>query len=385
MNRTAEIIIKSIRNQVCGMRENIGEVTEEDLKPLYAAAKSQEVVHIVASELKRQGVLEQKNDICGIFYQQMFAAAMRYEMMKNELGKICDVLENAQIPHIPLKGAVIRKFYPQPWMRTSGDIDILIHKCDTERAVAVLVEKLKYENKGLAEHDVQLYSPDNIRTELHFDTIEERYFEKANGVLDEIWEYSTVADGKEYLYELKEEMFYFYHIAHMAKHFADGGCGIRFFLDLWLLNHSNDYIHEKRAKLLERGGFLVFEEKVRELSEIWFSGYDHTETSRKTERYVLQGGVFGNKESKTAAQQTGKNGNFKYIFSLFFPPYRTMVKSYPILRKYPYLMPCYYVYKWFCTIRDGKIKSSVKIVKKSTEIFKNQTDNVRELFEELGL
>lgn len=26
---------------------------------------------------------------------------------------------------------------------------------------------------------------------------------------------------------MKEEMFYFYHIAHLAKHFEVGGCGIR--------------------------------------------------------------------------------------------------------------------------------------------------------------
>ncbi|MBO4954226.1 MAG: nucleotidyltransferase family protein, partial [Clostridia bacterium] len=32
------------------------------------------------------------------------------------------------IDFMPLKGAVIRQYYPEPWMRTSCDIDIHVKK-----------------------------------------------------------------------------------------------------------------------------------------------------------------------------------------------------------------------------------------------------------------
>ena len=35
-------------------------------------------------------------------------------------------IKKVQIPFLPLKGSVIRQYYPEPWMRTSCDIDILV-------------------------------------------------------------------------------------------------------------------------------------------------------------------------------------------------------------------------------------------------------------------
>ena len=52
---------------------------------------------------------------------------------------------------------------------------------------------------------------------------------------------------------MTDEMFYFYHIAHMAKHFEEGGCGIRPFIDLWTLDNIKDVDHDKRDELLSRG------------------------------------------------------------------------------------------------------------------------------------
>jgi hypothetical protein len=48
--------------------------------------------------------------------------------MKHEFERICLVLEKAKIPHIPLKGSVLRKLYKEPWLRTSCDIDILVQE-----------------------------------------------------------------------------------------------------------------------------------------------------------------------------------------------------------------------------------------------------------------
>ena len=53
---------------------------------------------------------------------------------KAEYENLCSAFEKAQIPFLPLKGSVIRKYYPEAWMRTSCDIDILVHDEDVGRA-----------------------------------------------------------------------------------------------------------------------------------------------------------------------------------------------------------------------------------------------------------
>lgn len=42
--------------------------------------------------------------------------------------------------------------------------------------------------------------------------------------------------------------FYAFHLEHMKQHFTTGGCGIRFFLDLWILNHSVKDKKEKKER-----------------------------------------------------------------------------------------------------------------------------------------
>ena len=96
-------------------------------------------------------------------------------------------------------------------------------------------------------------------------------------------------------------MFYFYYIAHMAKHFVEtGGCGIRPFLDIWVLNHRIDFDREKRDKLLSDGGLDVFAKQAELLSEVWFGNAEHTEITRQMETYILRGGVYGANTNRIA-------------------------------------------------------------------------------------
>ena len=55
---------------------------------------------------------------------------------------------------------------------------------------------------------------------------------------------------------------YFYHIAHMAKHLQQGGCGIRTFIDLWILDNLPTIDTLKRNDLLKSGGLLQFSQSA---------------------------------------------------------------------------------------------------------------------------
>ena len=65
----------------------------------------------------------------------------RNEQIKYAFAQICDTFELSSIPYIPLKGSVIRPYYPKESMRTSCDIDILVKEENHEAAIDVLVQR----------------------------------------------------------------------------------------------------------------------------------------------------------------------------------------------------------------------------------------------------
>ena len=96
------------------------------------------MTHIVAVALKKHKLLGH-DVISKKFAKSMYSALMRYEAMEHEQNRIYALFEKEKIVFVPLKGSVIRKCYDDPWMRTSCDIDVLVHPEDIERAQKCLV------------------------------------------------------------------------------------------------------------------------------------------------------------------------------------------------------------------------------------------------------
>jgi hypothetical protein len=280
---------------------------------------------------------------------------------------------------------VIRALYPEPWMRTSCDIDIFISTADLDRAVNALVEKLHFTNEGAISHDVGLMSESEVHLELHYDLIEPMYFEEASKVLERVWEDVVTCDGFAYQKRMSDELFYFYHIAHMAKHFLHGGCGIRPFIDLWILDNRTEYDKEKRDALLEAGGLLVFANSARALTEVWFGNGEENEVTQAMEEYIFGGGVYGNIENKVAAERNRGVSKFRYVWNCIFQPYDAMVKTYPILEKKKWLYPFYHFKRWFRILSRGVSKSTKARLKVNASIEKEKEQKVAWLLGELQI
>ena len=167
---------------------------------------------------------------------------------------LCEQFEKSRITYVPLKGMELRRLWPEDWMRSCSDIDILIKKEELDKAKSCL-EQIGYTYTGRTAHDISLFSekPIKVHVELHYDTVEEEYLPQAQIVLADIWSYAEPVKGG-IRYCLQPEMLYFYHVAHMVKHFQHGGCGIRFFIDLWLMETKLQLNVEKKNELLKKGG-----------------------------------------------------------------------------------------------------------------------------------
>ena len=372
MNGVAQTMFNCIKYEICGQNDKIvlPEVCARCLIEVYKLSKAHDVAHLVGDALNKSGVFENlpadldENERAAIskvkekFDEQIFTAVYRYENINYELEQICKTLEEAKIPFIPLKGSVIRKYYPEPWMRTSCDIDILVREADLARAVEKLSEALKYEIGEKTSHDIKMYSVNGVHLELHFSLIESDVVSKADIPLQLVWNYVQPINGTS-RHAMNDEMFYYYHIAHMAKHFVHGGCGVRPFADLWLYNRVNTGNTDKRNKLLSDGGLLKFSEEAENLAATWFGNKEYNEITQEMENFILQGGVYGTLKQNLAMSQNKKGGKFKHLLSKVFLSYKDMEVYYPSLKKCPILFPFYQVRRWCRILFCGGRKAAM--------------------------
>lgn len=355
---------------------------DEKLLEVLEISKKHDLAHLVILGLTKNNILfkdkEELNKIPMI-------VIYRYQNINFELTRVCNGLEKAKIDFLPLKGSVIRQFYPQPWMRTSCDIDILVKEEELESAIEYLINDLGYIKKQKGDHDVTLTSQSGVNIELHYKLPEESLTKASYKILDNVWNDVVKRDGYSHWFEMSDEMFYFHHIAHMAKHFEKGGCGIRPFIDLWLLDNIKDVNSYKREELLKKGKLYTFYTKSKELYKVWFEGKKHTDLTLKMQEYIISGGAYGNFENKIIAQQQKKGGKLNYILSKVFISYDTITRHYPILKKHPILTPIMHIRRWFKLIVKGIPDETKTEIKYSQDISNEEANDMATLLKELGI
>jgi len=184
---------------------------------------------------------------------------------------------------------------------------------------------------------------------------------------------------------MSDEMLYFYHVAHMAKHFENGGCGIRPFLDLWILDNIDGVDHLKRNEMLSKGDLLQFANAARKLSKAWFENAEMDPVSQQMEDYILRGGVYGNDENRILVQQQKKGGRIRYALSKIFIPYDELKFHYPILQKYRWLTPIMEVRRWCKLFFCGHLKRTARELTYNSNVSDVAAANTRKLLYDIGL
>lgn len=357
----------AVENAKCGPCD----MDEERLRELYSFARLHQLEHFVAYSRMNSGDGR---------FERLFYNSAGFTM--RQLAAVEDLkaaLSRNDIPFIVLKGYVVRKLYREEWMRNSCDVDVLVREDDLARA-GVALETLGYQRgAGLSAHDVT-YTLGKIHLELHYLLMAEHLKREVTSVLGEVWECSRPAEGSELV--MPDELYYFYHIAHIWKHLENGGCGIRPLLDLWMLNHRCEFDRSAREELLARGGMLKLEREMLRLAEYWFSDGDG-EGLETLERYVLSGGAYGKTTNSVALVKTRKGGRLKYFLGRVFAPYSLLVRYYPVLKKHPYLLPFFEVKRWFDAMRRDKKKYMAEF--RENVKTDEQTEKIKEMLEQLGI
>lgn len=399
MENVTKTVINCIKYEIGGQNEKIvlPKVSARFLIEVYKLSKAHDVAHLVGDALNKSGVFEslpadiQESERAAIakvkekFDEQIFTAVYRYENINYESERLKETLEEAEIPYIPLKGAVIRKYYPEPWMRTSCDIDILVREEDLKRAKKAISEKLGYAFEGRHYHDISMFSQSGVHLELHFHLKET--IAGIDTVLMRAWEFSVPKGGKKYEHEFSNEFLAFQLTAHNSYHFQRGGCGIRPFIDFQVMENSGEFAYdeEKLNELLCAGGIYKFYFETKALAAVWFGGAAHTELTKKIETYVLDGGVYGSTKNSLAMQQTKKKGKFGYAMSRIFLPYDTLKNYYPALQKHKWLLPFYEVKRWFEIAFSPRLKKGINELSENNKVTQEEREKMKNLLDDLEL
>ena len=340
------------------------------LGALYHYANRQEVAHLVGDALERLGVLENAADETAELYRRRMAvAAYHAEQQRQVFEEVKNAFENAEIPYLPLKGLVIRPLYPEPWMRTAGDLDILVKDEDLARAEKCLLELGARRTKE-GKHDISYFFPTGVMIELHYQLLEDKRANGAKEALEEIWQHTERVSKERVEYRMEGAWLYYYHLVHAAKHLQEGTCGIRPFLDLWVIEHNMELDAAKCKKLLAEQGLSAFANEAEKLSKVWLGGGAGDEWTTSLEAFLLAGGTFGSEATKRSIKTAGKGRKLRYYFFKVFLPYAELKVSYPMLERYPILFPFLQIKRWFRILFCGGLRKNCELSKEADRIDK---------------
>jgi hypothetical protein len=360
----------------------IGSTIKNEMLPaLFCLAKKHDLAHMIAPALRKRGLLSDPSAKAHFERAEMMAT-YRHTQMQYAFAQICDLFDRYEIPYIPLKGAVLRPFYRKETMRTSCDIDILIHETNLQKAVCRL-EEAGFTAKEKSLHDISLYSQEGIHLELHFNLLEN--VPHLDAVLEEAWSHATHKAG--FCYEFTPAFFLFHLFAHMSYHFMAGGCGVRSLTDLFVAEHEMHICCDDAKELLARAKIDTFACEMTRLCDAVFSQSAVALDAffENVLSYICYGGVYGNEENKAAVKKARTNSTVKYALGRIFLPYRTMKVRYPILKKLPILLPFCWIGRFFSILFTKKGRRVARELETRGNVTAQKVLEMKEMQKRLGL
>lgn len=272
--------------------------------------------------------------------------------MKYEIENLLKCFDKEQIYNLPMKGYFLKNDYPNPFDRSIADYDVLFEIKDIEK-IKVLFNKNGYK---FLKNDSQQYhftKQPFMYIEMHRSLLKKN--NKNYSLLENQLEKAKVRDGYSYSKEMTLEDYYIYMLLHSAKHFSQGGIGIRMIADEYVFYKKySDQLNQKYlSEQFEKLGITLFEKKLRDISLKWFSKGSEVKDFDDVEEYILLSmtlgrvdvAVMSEMERRRVNTETGrKKSRFVNFISSLFPNKTNMANQYPFVEKMPILLP----YSWAC-------------------------------------
>lgn len=329
-----------------------------DYNAILALAKKHQIYNIISSIIA--SMPDASDDIKLQFKNHNLSEITRMIAINNERNLIFDELTQNGIRFMPLKGLILKDYYPKESMRQMSDNDILFD-IENRDIVAKIMKNFGYSAVATGENSDDYYKPPYCTFEFH----RTLFFDENDFCprFDNLWNNATPDENNRFMYHMGLDDVYVYNICHMYKHYSTAGCGVRFLADNYLfLKAENDnlnwsYINSK----LNEFGILDYEKRSRELAFKIFECEELNANELKLLETYINNGIYGdgNISLEKSINSLSKNGSIatakkKYILKRLFPPKKKMIADYRVLEKKPYLLFALYIYRLFKAIFNSK-------------------------------
>ncbi len=376
MTPEQQLLIGTVKAAVTGATFSME--AEPDWLSFYALAGRHGLLPLAYYGLQKTPILWQQlpQDVQkGLFtaYMQAIYRDAQAEHLKQQLQT---ALQRARVPHIFLKGAVLKYDYPEPALRTMSDLDILVYAKDFDAIAVVATDLGGKAVTGDGNHRNYLF-PGKVAVEFHPNLL--HHATPIGTGINPGWQYAKDMP-ESFSKELTEEGFYLNTICHLASHFVDGGVGVRFVLDVWVSRHLRKTQPDNAVVEAEltRFGLLEFAKKIEHLADTWFGDAPMTPLLEELEEYILTSGSHGTTDRAmlNALSLSPGGSQFSALMKKAFYPRAELEDRFPWCKGNPLLLPAAWCARAYNAItQHGNIiinwsKGTGKISK--TEVIENQ-------------
>ncbi len=360
-----------------------------DYNEIFHLAKINSLEAVVYSTLKQNEIVPEDVDVACLenIFNTTVMYSVKQEYVTNEVVKI---LTANEVEHLLFKGAIIKRFYPSPELRTMGDIDIYVNFDNRDKVKTILLGNGYKLDEVNSHTNVWNYTKNNIVIEMHTVLFERNLYQDIS--LDDYYKtpFLLAIKDDEYSYVFTIENHLVYMLLHMAKHFVNGGCGIRMLLDIvFVLKTSNDLDWQYIKSELQDNNIYQFALNIFSLSTDLFGVKYPFEKNENNLDYILEyminGGVFGYEGKNIDAIRTSKKTTGKgNILRLIFPSYKDITTRYVWANKYPrFLLPICWIKMWFYrlfVVKENSFKRVIDMAKSGNDAIAH-----RKILESIGL
>lgn len=324
-----------------------------DLPKLFEVCQEHILTACTAYALESAGIKD------GEFVQAKEKAIRKNIILDAERLNLFRRLESEKIWYMPLKGAILKDWYPRIGMRQMSDNDILFDSTQRSRMREIMLD-LGFECSHYGkENDDAYFKAPVCNFEMHAELFCSAHIGNLYGYFSKVDERLIKDEGNEYGYHLSSEDFYLFMTAHEYKHFTNAGTGVRSLVDTYIFlrkfNSKLDW-HYIKAEL-KKLGIADFERRNRELAIKVFSMKQLTIEDKRLLCCYVMSGAYGNKEIRmeNAVKYRGNGSKVGYMKYRLLPSVGYLELSVPWVKKSRSLIPAAVVYRYL-----RKIKNDIK-------------------------
>lgn len=375
ITRTSEQLLYLIACALQGVSVREEVLADADLKQLLIMARKHSVASMVCMALEKTAIFVNADEAAKKQWLEAKNKTIRKNMLLDaERKAILHELETQGIWYMPLKGSILKGWYPKPGMREMADNDILFDPSGREQVREI------FQNRGYktvsfrkGNHDVYEKAP-IYNFEMHVSLFHGTYKELA-AQYENVKERLLPVDGTAYQFAFTPEDFYVFVIAHAHKHYSHRGTGVRTLADIYVMDRhlggimDRDEVEQKLTQL----GIAEYEQHSRVLAEKLFSALrplaeiELTEDEKEMLLYYCDATTYGTVDNRISnrlheLQENSENiklwTKVKYCCIRLFPGREFCEFAYPFVYKHPWTLPFFWV--WRIVYRSIASKKNVQ-------------------------